>query len=137
MPRPFSDLTTPGWLRFSQISRLLRTLAIIDRQSRGLRRRWLVRGFLRKEMKGAFWGIGTNIDECRLSNAQKPAAMVAFNDRLKSFGAMRTRLNCFSAREQGSLINWGYALADAALRSDVLDAGVPAGNWPEPECPLT
>ncbi len=133
---PFADLTTPGWLRFSQTSRLLRTLAIIDRQSRGLRRRWLVGGFLRKEMKGAFWGIGTNIDEYRLSSAQKPAAMVAFSDRMRSFGAMRTRLNCFSAREQESLINWGYALADAALRSDVLEAAVPAGNWPAPGCPL-
>jgi len=30
---------------------------------------------------------------------------------------MRTRLNKFSDEEQGRLINWGFALADAALRS--------------------
>ena len=30
---------------------------------------------------------------------------------------MRTRLNAFSPKEQAHLINWGYALADSALRS--------------------
>jgi hypothetical protein len=30
---------------------------------------------------------------------------------------MRTRLNKFSPEEQAQLINWGYALADAALHS--------------------
>ena len=29
---------------------------------------------------------------------------------------MRTRLNPFSNQEQGELVNWGYALADAAVR---------------------
>jgi NTE family protein len=134
---PFADLDTPGWLRFSQVSRLLRTLAIIDRQSRSLRRRWLVRGYQRKEMNGTFWGIATDIDKYRLADAEKPGAMVAYSDGVKSFGRMRTRLNCFSAQEQGSLINWGYALADAALRADVVDPGVPAGTWPVPEYPLT
>jgi NTE family protein len=30
---------------------------------------------------------------------------------------MRTRLNKFNDKEQGQLINWGFALADSALRS--------------------
>ena len=130
---PFADLTSPGWMRFSQVSRLLRTLAIIDRQSRALRRRWLIREFQRGAMKGTFWGIGTNIDEYPLGAADRPPAMVGYGDSLKALARMRTRLNCFSGREQGALINWGYALADAALRSRVLDPGITAGNWPVQE----
>jgi NTE family protein len=87
-------------------------------------------------MNGTFWGIATNIDEYGLDGKQRAAAMVVQSDKLKPFGRMRTRLNCFSAFEQGSLINWGYALADAALRAHVFDAGVPAGKWPVPEYPL-
>jgi NTE family protein len=33
---------------------------------------------------------------------------------------MRTRLNRFSANEQERLINWGYALTDAAMRRHVI-----------------
>jgi NTE family protein len=134
---PFADLTSPGWLRFSQIARLLRTLAIIDRQSRALRHRWLMREIERNEMKGTLWAIGTNINDYPLGRDQRLAAMISYSDKLRSLARMRTRLNCFSEREQGALINWGYALADAALRSYVLDPGVPAGNWPVPEHPLS
>ena len=84
-------------------------------------------------MKGRFWRIGTNIDEFPLSGAGRPGPMTPYNDRAKSLASMRTRLNCFTDQEQGWLINWGYALTDAALRSRVLDAGVPAGTWPVPE----
>jgi NTE family protein len=134
---PFADLTIPGWMRLSQIARLLRTLAIIDRQSRALRHRWLMREIERHAMTGTFWAIGTNIDDYPLGRDQRLPAMIGYNDKLKSLARMRTRLNCFSDREQGLLINWGYALADAALRSYILDAGVPGGKWPVPEHPLS
>ncbi len=134
---PFADLTSPGWLRLSQITRLLRTLAIIDRQSRALRHRWLMREIERNEMKGTLWAIGTNINDYPLGRDYRLPAMTSYSDKLRLLARMRTRLNCFSEWEQGVLINWGYALADAALRSYVLDPGVPAGNWPVPEYPLS
>jgi len=130
---PFADRTAPGAIRFSQISRLLRTLAIIDRESRAQRRKWLMREIKRGDMKGTFWGIATKIDDYPLAIAGNPAAMMPYNDVAKKLAHVRTRLNCFSDQEQGWLINWGYALADAALRAHVLDPGVPAGNWPVPE----
>ncbi len=117
----------------SQISRLLRTLAIIDRQSRALRHRWLASGLQRGEVKGTFWRIGTNIDEYPLASTGRSRPMTPYNDRAKSLAHMRTRLNRFTDQEQGWLINWGYALTDAALRSRVLDAVVPAGTGPVPE----
>lgn len=130
---PFEDQPKPGLLLVSQSARFLRTLSIIDRQSRALRRRWMMRELLRGEMKGTFWRIGTNIDEYPLPTSGRPAAMMKYNDRAKSLAHMRTRLNAFSDREQGWLINWGYALTDAALRSHVLGEGAPAGAWPVPE----
>jgi NTE family protein len=45
-------------------------------------------------------------------------------------------LNEFTAEEQGRLINWGYALADAGMRKYVLKGAVPAGSWPDPGFPL-
>jgi NTE family protein len=45
---------------------------------------------------------------------------------------MRTRLNPFSEREQGELINWGYAVCDAAIRRHVLADAVPPLQWPIP-----
>jgi NTE family protein len=49
---------------------------------------------------------------------------------------IRTRLNQFSPEEQGHLINWGYVLADAAMRRRVLP-GPPftAGLLPDPTFP--
>jgi hypothetical protein len=38
-------------------------------------------------------------------------------------------LNPFTAKEQAQLINWGYALADAAMRSGV-DTALPKGTLP-------
>jgi NTE family protein len=137
---PFQDLPKLGLARVSQISRLLRTLAIIDRQSRALRHRWFMRELDHDrggDMKGTSWRIGTNIEDYPLSSVGRPGPMTSYNDRAKSLARIRTRLNCFTDQEQGWLINWGYALTDAALRSRVLDAGVPEGSWPVPEYKLT
>jgi NTE family protein len=78
----------------------------------------------RHAMKGTFWAIGTNINDYPLGCDQRLPVMICYNDELKSLARMRTRLNCFSDREQGALINWGYALADAALRSVLLRSSI-------------
>jgi len=134
---PFVDRSSAGWMRVSQVSRLLRTLAIIDRESRAERRSAFVGDIQRGSVKGTLWRIGTDIEDFPLASVQRPGPMLPYNDTAKSLARIRTRLNCFSEREQGWLINWGYALADAALRSRVLDAGVPAGVWPVPEFKLS
>jgi hypothetical protein len=52
---------------------------------------------------------------------------------------LRTRLNPFSDREQEQLINWGYALADAAVRNHVpqIVTNPPLAKWPCPAHPLS
>ena len=49
---------------------------------------------------------------------------------------IRTRLNEFSEREQGQLVNWGYALTDAAMRRWVVPEAAPSLSWPIPTHPL-
>ena len=48
---------------------------------------------------------------------------------------IRTRLNPFTAKEQAQLVNWGYALSDAAMSSNV-DTKLPKGTLPYPDTPL-
>jgi NTE family protein len=103
---------------------------LID-QTRALRKRWLVSDFKEQRKRGGYWGIGTKIDEYK-----DPNALVADNQVTDALEDIPTRLNSFPPREQGWLINWGYALADVALRTRAgfpLDA--PEG-WPVPEWPL-
>jgi NTE family protein len=49
---------------------------------------------------------------------------------------IRTRLNEFSRTEQETLINWGYALCDAAMRSFIVPAAAAPNRWPCPDHPL-
>jgi NTE family protein len=62
--------------------------------------------------------------------------MVRDNARTASLKNIRTRLNSFSEEEQGDLINWGYALTDAALRKYYFTESREPGKWPIPEYAL-
>jgi NTE family protein len=70
------------------------------------------------------------IDRFKLADA-----MVTDNETTAAQQFVRTRLNPLTAREQAQLINWGYALCDAAMRKHV-DSTIPRGHWPKPEFPL-
>ena len=56
--------------------------------------------------------------------------MTPYSQQVRSLAGIRTRLNKFSEEEQGLLINWGYALADAGLRAYVVEEVVTEGQWP-------
>jgi NTE family protein len=51
-----------------------------------------------------------------------PDALPCAPQRVQPLARIRTRLNRFTEQEQCELINWGYALCDAALRRHVLTA---------------
>jgi NTE family protein len=116
------------------VKQTLRALDIATDQSRGLRKRWLVDQYERGVREGAYWGIDTLIGDYAVTDQLfcDPAVV----GRLPS---VRTRLNRFTPEEQGHLINWGYALCDAAIRGRapalVSEASRPTG-WPIPEHPL-
>lgn len=110
----------------------LRAFDIATAQARGLRKRRLIADYAAKLRQGAYWGIMTEIDGYRLADA-----LTVTRETTRSLASIRTRLNPFSEAEQCRLINGGYALCDAAMRTFVL--GAPPRKpprWPYPDFAL-
>jgi NTE family protein len=115
-PSPATD-----WARHSR-----RLIDLLQSQTRSLRRRQLI-GSLdrgknsqndREEMirnqgrLGAYWGIQTNIDDYQLPDALPAPARFT-----SEIAAIETRLAALENQQQEHLINWGYAVCDAVVRS--------------------
>jgi NTE family protein len=100
---------------------------VATNQARALRKRALIDDFIRKTRTGTYWGIRTEITAYGL-----PDALPVPLAKTQALAALRTRLNPFSEEEQGELINWGYAVCDAAMRRHVLTGPVPPPAWPVP-----
>lgn len=88
-----------------------RILEVVDNQVRSLRKRQLIELLTQRIRKGAYWGIRTHISDFRL-----PDALPCPPDRTADLAATPTRLKRLDADRQERLINWGYAVCDAALR---------------------
>ncbi len=122
--KPFATSTDPG---ASAVPRLLRCQDVIGNQAIAVRKRWLVSSLERKDYAGAYWGIGTEISGY---SQHQPGYLGTVLERLK---LVRTDLDNFGDDEQLVLMNHGWLLADAALRSyvsDVLPTPLPAGQVP-------
>jgi NTE family protein len=107
------------WARHSY-----RVLNLIDNQVRALRKRQTIDSFKSGARKGAYWGIRTNIADYQL-----PDALDCPFERTLALAETPTRLKRIDDRLQEQLINWGYAVCDAALRKHV-DANLPKGQFP-------
>ncbi len=103
------------WARHSY-----RVLSVIDNQVRSLRKRQLIDSYVDGTRDGTYWGIRTNIDHYGLGDA-----LACPHDRTLVLASTPTRLKKLDSRTQERLINWGYAVCDAALRKHV-DPSVPA-----------
>jgi len=127
--KPFELDASAGALAPKQ---LLRVMDIGLNQALALRKRMLVDAYRQERLKGAFWAIDTPI--ARYAAAVLPAAPA----RVQQWSQMRTRLDSFGVREQAELINWGYTVSDAALRTHAaaLVAQVQKTQLPYPEHPL-
>jgi NTE family protein len=113
------------------VGQLSRALDIATDQARGLRSRYLIELGKLRGQKIAYWGIDTQYDKY-------PAANKIPCDPAKTNGLkdIRTRLDAFDETEQETLINWGYALCDAAMRSFIETGASPPTKWPCPAHPL-
>jgi NTE family protein len=117
-PRPNLD-----WLRQSK-----RVLDVIDSQVRALRKRQAIESFQLGLRQGTYWGIRTNIADYGLADA-----LPCPHDQTLELAATPTRLQKTPALRQEQLINWGYAVCDAAIRMHV-QPGVPRpSDFPYPE----
>jgi NTE family protein len=91
-----------------------RILNVIDHQVRNLRKRQVVSSLVAGTRKGAYWGIRVDISKYGLGNALNCPF-----DRTTALANTPTRLERLPDEQQERLINWGYAIADAALRKHV------------------
>ncbi len=125
---PFSIEDSP---KGDYISQLGRVRDILIDQTRALRKRDAIENFESERERGAYWGIGTDIAKFNAASAlaTDTATTIAFE-------SMPTRLAKVSLDQQGRLINWGYALADAALRSRAKLAIPAAATLPQPQFSL-
>jgi NTE family protein len=105
-----------------------RILDIIDNQVRSLRTRQVIAAFIAKERDGAYWGIRTNIQ-----NYQVDKALSCPFDKTMVLARTPTRLKALSDSDQMRLINWGYAVCDAAMRKHVQPALPPPAGFPYPQ----
>jgi NTE family protein len=121
-----------GWRWRDWGSQSLRVLHTIDNQVRSLRKRQAVSAFMaspdsREHRSGTYWGIRSDIGDYGLDDPLDfPPS------RALRLASVPTRLKKLDAATQESLIDWGYAICDTAMRRWVDDSlprslGLPYG----------
>jgi NTE family protein len=115
------------WARHSY-----RVLNLIDNQVRSLRKRQLIESYQAAPTdanfrKGAYWGIRSDIADYKLANTL-PCPL----ERTQELASTPTRLKRVDDQLQERLINWGYAVCDAALRAHVTPSLPRADKFPYP-----
>jgi NTE family protein len=108
-------------------SQALRTVSLIYDQVSRLRRREFVKELAAEERLGALWTIRSEIGDYPALNVL-PCSFAA----TRQLADLPTRLSKISPQIRSRLINWGYASADAAIRSYVEPTLAPPSGWPYP-----
>jgi NTE family protein len=112
-PKPKRD-----WLEH-----VYRVLNLLDSEVRSLRKRQVVESYKLGLRKGTYWGIRSNILDYQL-----PTAMNCPFDKTLNLANTATRLKQLDSALQEEIINWGYAVCDAALRKHLNpDLPTPSG----------
>ena len=102
---------------------IYRVLGIINNQVGSLRKRQVIASFQLHLRKGAYFGMRTNITDYNL-----PTAMDCPFAQTLALANTATRLKKLDSTLQERIINWGYAVCDAAVRTHVIpNAPLPAG----------
>lgn len=112
-PSPPSD-----WLRHTR-----RVIDIIHNQVSSIRTRQLIAAYDQGLRRGTYWGIGTDISDYAL-----PDALPAPHAQSLALAETATRLTRMDSVLQKRLINWGYAVCDAAVRKYM--AAIPTPSTP-------
>ena len=120
-----------GWRWRDWGSQSVRVMKTIDNQVRALRKRQAIAGFKAAEgseehRAGTYWGIRGHVADYDL-----PSALPVSAAESAALAAVPTRLKRLDAPTQERLVNWGYAICDAAMRRWV----VGEQKGPEPQYP--
>ncbi len=116
-PEPEGD-----WARHA-----VRINALIDNQVRSLRKRLLLSSYTTGTRAGTYWSVRSNI-----ADYQAPGALPCAFDRTTILADTPTRLKRLEPLRQEQLINWGYAICDAAMRRWVDATLPPPAGFPYP-----
>ena len=117
-PRAHGD-----WVRQS-----IRVTSVINNQVRDLRKREAIAGFIGKEKTGTYWGIRSHIADFGPPHGSLPCPP----EQTAALASTATRLKKLDPALQERLINWGYAICDAAMRRWVLPHAPPPTDFPFP-----
>jgi NTE family protein len=126
--RPAEDDLSPAedWARHSR-----RLIDLLEHQVSKLRRRQAVNAFRdpAEPHLGTYWGIHTDMANYRLADGL-PCPHAA----TMRIARIETRLSALSALEQERIMNWGYAICDASMRSfvDEFKHAQPPAGFPFP-----
>ena len=104
-----------------------RVLGVIDNQVRSLRKRQLIDGYHAGLRKGTYWGIRSDIADYDL-----PTSLPCPAEATMKLAGISTRLASLDPGSQERLVNWGYAIADTALRRWVAPDVAPPAGFPYP-----
>ncbi len=110
------------WLRHTY-----RVLNLIDNQVRALRKQQVIGSFVAKTRTGTYWGIRTDI-----AHYQLPDALDCPVKQTLALADTPTRLAKLEPLVQERLVNWGYAVCDAAMRKHVDEALPKPAGFPYP-----
>jgi NTE family protein len=89
----------------------MRINEIIDNQVRSLRVRQVIGAFEAEERRGTYWSIRADI-----ASYATPQALACPVEQTTRLAEIKTRLKRLDAAVQERLVNWGYAITDAAMR---------------------
>ena len=104
-----------------------RVLNTIDNQVRSLRKRVLISSLATNKKFGAYWSIRSNIDGYPVGGK-----LDCPYERTRKLADIPTDLAAKDQTTQRRLINWGYAVCDAGIRSWVEDDLPPPVDFPYP-----
>jgi NTE family protein len=103
----------------------MRVLKTIDNQVRALRKTQAIEGFAAGVRKGGYWGIRSAV-----SSYPVDGTLECPESATTVLAEIGTRLCSMKVQTQERLINWGYAICDAAMRSHVCDGPAGAPKFP-------
>jgi NTE family protein len=106
----------------------LRVLGVIDNQVRSLRKGQLIADFKAGRQAGTIWGIRTHIGHYGVH-----VPFTVDSAHVIDLAKTRTRLGRLSTKRQQRLVNWGYAVSDAAMRAHVEKSAAAPETLPYPD----
>lgn len=125
--RNSDDPSPPGdWAQQSK-----RILDVIDGQVRALRKRQLIGAFVDQQRDGAYWSMRSDPADYGVE-----MKLVCGREACVELAETPTRLKRMPKDLQQRIINWGYAITDAAVRAHVSQDAAAATDFPFPEAPL-